>query len=209
SSRSAPRSDVLSIRDRRAASGPPFFVSTARRKAHAAELAQRLDADCHGDEDAIGPLLDHRNSLGAGAARDAVAFVAGPARAACIVGRVRRIDPVRRLVRKEELAGQDGRFAQEDLEMNVRRAPRIPAGIDRRELDEARVVAKLGAAHEALAARVEPAGLVRIARIDALGIAMPDVDAGAGDRLAGLVDDQEAEAHGPSGAPLSHVDALE
>src|SRR5205085_4736155 len=82
------------------------------------------------------------------------------------------------------------------LEVNVRGAALIPAGIDRFETDRALAVGELRAAQECLpdGREVLLVALILVARIDTLRIGMPNVDAGALARLAGgPVDDAQID----------------
>ena len=80
---------------------------------------------------------------------------------------------------------------EENLEMDVRGPPAVPARIDSGEVDDAIVVGELRAAHERLPGGIDATRLVRIAGVEAGGIAVPDIDAGARQRTALLVDNLE------------------
>ena len=87
------------------------------------------------------------------------------------------------------VGASDGLPADVRLEMDVRRAPRIVARIDRPELGHARGVGDLHPAEPGLADRV----LGRLVGVDPARIALPDVARGTRDRLAGGVDELELQ----------------
>lgn len=82
--------------------------------------------------------------------------------------------------------------------MDVGGAAAIPAGIDRGEGNDATRVGPLPTTQEGLARGVEIAAvtLSGVAGIGTLRVAMPDVDASAGQRTAGRVDDLQPDSKG-------------
>ena len=93
-----------------------------------------------------------------------------------------------RLVVEEELARVGLVGSREHLHVDVDCPPRVPAGEDRPEIGDAVGVRHLDAAAERLALGALDPG------VDAARVAMPDVDRGAGDRLAGVrIQDRDAQ----------------
>lgn len=104
---------------------------------------------------------------------------------------------------------QDG--AEEDLEVDVRDAARVPAGIDRRELHLAIAVGELDAPEKGradVALRAEVTGLVGVAGIIAVFVAMPDVDAGIGDGGAVVADVDQGQGQVEGRARVAFGDVL-
>jgi hypothetical protein len=89
-----------------------------------------------------------------------------------------------------------------DLDVDVGRPPRVLAGVDGRELGEAVAVGQLDPAQVGRAL----AALRRLARVGAERVAVPDVDGGVADRLAGVrVDDAHRERERHAGPILDDV----
>jgi hypothetical protein len=92
--------------------------------------------------------------------------------------------------------------AEVHLHVDVHGAPRVPTRVDRLEQCEPGAIGPLDAAHEGLAL----GALLREAGVRARGVAVPDIDGRATDRLAvGDIDDRRPELEGNAGPPLADV----
>ena len=89
--------------------------------------------------------------------------------------------------------------------VDVRRAPLIPARVDGPEGGPALGVGRLQPAEKGLSRAV--VARLRVLRVVARGVALPDLDRGAEERGAGLVDvdDGEGERHGQAASSFGDV----
>src|SRR5690606_19669681 len=175
----------------RAAAAPLGQRARLESRASATERggASRRDDDRRFGAVAVVAALD-----GAERARDAVAqesvirIEGSPALAALTVRRPLREHLFVELLGQEQLARNDLVAAEKDLEVDVRRAPAVPARVDRAEVDRACGVGELRAAQERepldVRRRLARAGLPRITRVEAERVRMPKVDARTLERRA-------------------------
>jgi hypothetical protein len=104
-------------------------------------------------------------------------------RLALAIGRVAGVDARVEIVGKIKLTGDEALRVEQNLEVDMRRAPRIPARVDRVEARLSPAIGELGAAQEGLpACRDAVIALAAIARIHAETVGVPEVDANAFDR---------------------------
>ena len=133
------------------------------------------------------PVLDHVPDQRAShriAGEDAIVVVGHAMRAAGRVG-LGPVDGLGDGVGKVELRGHKASLVRVGHEVDVDCPGGVPAGIDGLELGDAVGVGDLLAAEEGLAGGVGAVdALVAVARVPAEDVRVPDVDGGAGDRLA-------------------------